>query len=124
MHKQFHHTLILHHKILVMLYLCVLLLTGTTVVDSDEFPRHGTTVEALAKLRPAFVKDGSGTVTAGNASGINDGAAAVVLTSREMAEKLQAKPLARVVAWAQAGVDPSIMGMGPVPAIKAAVSEG
>ena len=91
-------------------------------MDSDEFPRHGTTPEALAKLRPAFVKDGSGTVTAGNASGLNDGAAAVVLASREAAGQLQAKPLAQVVAWAQVGVDPSIMGMGPVPAIRTAVS--
>ena len=91
-------------------------------MDSDEFPRHGTTLEALSRLRPAFIKDGSGTVTAGNASGINDGAAAVVLASQETAAKLSAKPLARIVAWAQAGVDPSIMGMGPVPAVRAAVS--
>ena len=96
--------------------------TGSTVVDTDEFPRHGTTAEVLAKLRPAFIKDGSGTVTAGNASGINDGAAAVVLVSKEKAAKLSAKPLAKIVAWAQAGVDPSVMGMGPVPAVRAAVS--
>lgn len=96
---------------------------GATIVDSDEFPRHGTTPETLAKLRPAFAKDGSATVTAGNASGLNDGAAAVVLASREIAAQLQAKPLARVVAWAQMGVDPSIMGMGPVPAIRSAVSD-
>ncbi len=102
-----------------ILYLCGL---GTTVVDTDEFPRHGTTVAALAKLRPAFIKDGSGTVTAGNASGINDGAAAVVLASRDKAQQLQATPMARVVAWAQVGVDPAIMGMGPMPAIEAAVS--
>lgn len=92
------------------------------MVASDEFPRHGTTPQTLGKLRPAFVKDGSGTVTAGNASGLNDGAAVLVLASAEEAAKLGAAPLARVVAWAQAGVDPSIMGMGPVPAIKSAVS--
>ena len=92
-------------------------------MDSDEFPRHGTTVEVLGKLRPAFVKDGSGTVTAGNASGLNDGAAVVVLASAESAAKLGAPVLARVVSWAQAGVDPSIMGMGPEPAVKAAVSQ-
>lgn len=92
----------------------------------DEFPRHGTTPETLRKLRPAFLKDGSGTVTAGNASGINDGAAAVVLASREEAARLgvAASIKARVVAWAQAGVDPSIMGMGPVPAVRSAVSKG
>lgn len=92
------------------------------MVDTDEFPRHGTTAEVLAKLRPAFIKDGSGTVTAGNASGINDGAAAMVLTSKEKAAKLSVKPLAKIVAWGQAGVDPSVMGMGPVPAVRAAVS--
>ncbi len=99
-------------------------LAGTTLVSSDEFPRPGTTPETLAKLRPAFVKDGSGTVTAGNASGLNDGAAAVVLASREEAVRLgvAGKVKARVVSWAQAGVDPSIMGMGPVPAVKSAVS--
>ena len=99
-------------------------LSGSTVEISDEFPRHGTTQAALAKLRPAFVKDGSGTVTAGNASGLNDGAAAVLLASKSEFEKLQngIKPLARVVSWAQAGVDPAIMGMGPVPAVKKAVS--
>lgn len=95
---------------------------GTTTVDSDEFPRHGTTQEVLGKLRPAFVKNGSGTVTAGNASGLNDGAAAVVVASREAASKLATPIMARVVSWAQAGVDPSIMGMGPVPAVKSAVS--
>ena len=91
-------------------------------IDSDEFPRHGTTAEVLSKLRPAFIKDGSGTVTAGNASGINDGAAAVVLVSKETAAKFSTKPLGRVAAWAQAGVDPSVMGIGPVPAVRAAVS--
>ena len=96
--------------------------TASTTVDTDEFPRHGTTAGALSKLRPAFIKDGSGTVTAGNASGINDGAAAVVLVSKEKAAKFSTKPLAKIVAWAQAGVDPSVMGMGPVPAVRAAVS--
>ena len=96
---------------------------GNITVDSDEFPRHGTTPDVLSKLRPAFIKDGSGTVTAGNASGINDGAAAVVLASKQVAAKLSTRPLAKVAAWAQAGVDPSIMGMGPVPAVRAAVSD-
>lgn len=96
--------------------------TGTTLVDTDEFPRHGTTSQVLAKLRPAFIKDGSGTVTAGNASGLNDGAAAVVLASGEVASKLGVAVMARVVSWAQAGIDPSIMGMGPVPAVQSAVS--
>lgn len=97
---------------------------GTIVVDADEFPRHGTTVEALGKLKPAFLKDGSGTVTAGNASGLNDGAAVVVLASMEAATKLSlVSPLARVVSWGQAGVDPSIMGMGPVPAIRSALAK-
>ena len=95
---------------------------GTTVVDSDEFPRHGTTPETLAKLRPAFIKDGTGTVTAGNASGLNDGAAVVVLACREVAAQLKLRPMAKVVSWAQTGVDPSIMGMGPLPAIRGAVS--
>ena len=90
-------------------------------MDKDEFPRHGTTSETLAKLRPAFVKDGTGTVTAGNASGINDGAAVVVLASEDFVSTSPSKPLARIVSWAQAGVDPSIMGMGPVPAVKRAV---
>jgi len=85
-----------------------------TVFDSDEFPRHGTTVEALAGLKPAFAKDG--TVTAGNASGINDGAAALVIASARKAEELGIEPLARIVAYANAGVDPSVMGLGPIPA--------
>jgi len=84
------------------------------VVDSDEYPKHGTTLEALASLKPAFAKDGS--VTAGNASGINDGAAAVVMMSAARAETLGLKPLVRIRAYSSAGVDPSIMGMGPVPA--------
>jgi len=84
--------------------------------EVDEFPRAGVTVESLAKLRPAFKKDGS--VTAGNASGINDGAAALLIMSRERAHELGLKPLARIVANASAGVDPKIMGIGPVPATK------
>lgn len=98
-------------------------LTGPSIVSSDEFPRHGTTTETLGKLKPAFIKDGSGTVTAGNASGLNDGAAAIVLVSKSMASQLGCPaPLARVVSWAQAGVDPSVMGLGPIPAIRKAVS--
>jgi acetyl-CoA C-acetyltransferase len=87
---------------------------ATTVFDSDEFIRAGTTAEALGELRPAFNKDG--TVTAGNASGINDGAAAVMMMSARKAEELGLKPLAWVRAYSSAGVDPKIMGMGPVPA--------
>jgi acetyl-CoA C-acetyltransferase len=81
---------------------------------SDEFPRHGTTAEGLAKLRPAFDKEG--TVTAGNASGLNDGAAMVIVTTESKAKALGLKPLARLVAFASAGVDPAIMGTGPIPA--------
>ncbi len=84
------------------------------VFDTDEFPRHGTTAETLGKLRPAFSKDG--TVTAGNASGINDGAAAVIVMSRQKAGELGLKPLVSIKAYASAGVDPSIMGTGPIPA--------
>ena len=94
---------------------------GDIVVDSDEYPRHGTTLDSVAKLKAAFEKDG--TVTAGNASGINDGAAAVVLMKASEAEKLGKKPLARIVSWAQAGVDPSIMGTGPIPASRAALKK-
>ncbi|MEI6556903.1 MAG: acetyl-CoA C-acetyltransferase [Rhodospirillaceae bacterium] len=89
---------------------------GDVVVDTDEFPKHGTTIETLGKLRPAF--DKAGTVTAGNASGINDGAAGVVLMSAANAAKRGLTPLARVVNWATAGVDPLIMGTGPIPASK------
>jgi acetyl-CoA C-acetyltransferase len=92
---------------------------GDVVVDTDEFPRHGTTMETLAKLKPSF--DKNGTVTAGNASGINDGAAAVVLMSDEEAKKRGVKPLARIVSWATAGVDPAIMGTGPIPASRLAL---
>jgi acetyl-CoA C-acetyltransferase len=94
---------------------------GDIVVDSDEYPKHGTTVESIAKLRPAFAKDG--TVTAGNASGINDGAAAVVLMKASEAAKRGKKPLARIVSWAHAGVDPSIMGTGPIPSSRAALKK-
>ena len=86
------------------------------IFDTDEFPRKGTTVEALAKLRPAFKHDG--TVTAGNASGINDGGAVVLLMSARKAQELGLKPMARIVAYAKAGVDPKIMGTGPIPASK------
>lgn len=90
------------------------------VVETDEFPRAGTTLESLAKLRPAFDKEG--TVTAGNASGINDGAAMVMLMSADEAKKRGIKPLARIVSWAHAGVDPAIMGTGPVPATQKALA--
>ena len=93
---------------------------GETVVDSDEFIKHGVTLESISGLRPAFQRDG-GTVTAANASGINDGAAALVLMSAERAAKEGTKPLARIVSWAQAGVDPSIMGTGPIPASREAL---
>jgi acetyl-CoA C-acetyltransferase len=94
---------------------------GDIVVDSDEYPKHGTTLEAVTKLRPAFAKDG--TVTAGNASGINDGAAAVVLMKASEAAKQNRKVLARIVSWAQAGVDPAIMGSGPIPASRSALQK-
>jgi acetyl-CoA C-acetyltransferase len=94
---------------------------GDIVVDTDEHPKHGTTVESIGKLRPAFAKDGS--VTAGNASGINDGAAAVVLMKASEAAKRGKKPLARIVSWAHAGVDPSIMGTGPIPSSRAALKK-
>ena len=84
------------------------------VFDTDEYPRHGTTEETLSKLRPAFKKDG--TVSAGNASGINDGAAAVMVMSFAKAKELRLKPMARIVSYASAGVDPAIMGTGPIPA--------
>ena len=93
---------------------------GDVVVDADEYPKHGTTLETLQKLRPAFVRE-NGTVTAGNASGINDGAAALVLMSAENAAKRGLKPMARIVSWATAGVDPAIMGSGPIPASRAAL---
>ena len=92
---------------------------GDVIVADDEYPRHGTTLDTLKKLRPAFAKDG--TVTAGNASGINDGAAAVVLMTEEEASRRGITPLARIVSWAQAGVDPAIMGSGPIPASRKAL---
>jgi acetyl-CoA C-acetyltransferase len=94
---------------------------GDTVVDKDEYIKPGTTVEKLSGLRPAFSKEG--TVTAGNASGLNDGAAAVVMMSAEEAANRGLKPLARVASWATAGVDPAIMGSGPIPASRAALDK-
>jgi len=91
------------------------------VVDTDEFPRFGATIEGMAKLKPAFKKDG--TVTAGSASGINDGAAAVLVMAKEKAEELGIQPLATIVSFASAGVDPTIMGYGPVPASKKALAK-
>jgi len=94
---------------------------GDMIVDKDEYPRPGTTVEVLSKLRPAFAKDG--TVTAGNASGINDGAAALVLMSAAEAAKRGIAPLARIASWATAGVDPAVMGTGPIPASRKALEK-
>jgi len=94
---------------------------GDTIVDADEYIRAGATVEAMASLRPAFRKDG--TVTAGNASGLNDGAAALVLMSADEAAKRGAPVLARIASWATCGVDPSIMGIGPVPASRRALEK-
>jgi len=95
---------------------------GDIVVDADEYIRHGATMEAMQKLRPAFVRDG-GTVTAANASGINDGAAAVLLMSAEDAEARGVEPLARIASYATAGVDPSIMGVGPISASRKALDK-
>src|SRR5579862_2273118 len=94
---------------------------GDVTVDTDEYPKAGVTLESISKLRPAFEKEG--TVTAASASGINDGAAAVVLMKASEAAKLGKTPLARIVSWAQAGVDPSIMGTGPIPASRAALKK-
>ena len=94
---------------------------GDVVVDQDEYIRHGATLDQVAKLRAAFLKDG--TVTAGNASGINDGAAAVILMSAKEAEARKLKLLARIVSWASVGVDPAIMGSGPIPASRAALKK-
>ncbi len=93
---------------------------GTVIFDTDEYPKGDTTMDSLAKLKPAFKKDGS--VTAGNASGINDGAAAVVLMEAKAAEKAGLKPLARLVSYGIAGVDPAYMGEGPIPAVKIALA--
>jgi acetyl-CoA C-acetyltransferase len=92
---------------------------GDTVVDTDEHPTHGATMESVGKLRPAFDKEG--TVTAANASGINDGAATVILMSAENAANRGIEPLGRIVSWATAGVDPAIMGTGPIPASRKAL---
>ena len=94
---------------------------GDVVVSDDEYPKHGTTIETLAKLRAAF--DKNGTVTAGNASGINDGAAVAVLMSDAEAARRGVRPLARIVSWATAGVDPAIMGSGPIPASRKALEK-
>ncbi len=92
---------------------------GEIIIDTDEHPKPSTTLEILSGLRPAFQKDG--TVTAGNASGINDGAAAIVLMSSEGAERRSVEPMARIVSWATVGVDPAIMGTGPIPASQKAL---
>ena len=94
---------------------------GDTVVDADEYIRHGATIDAMQKLRPAFDKDGS--VTAANASGLNDGAAATLLMAEDEASRRGIKPLARIVSWATAGVDPQIMGTGPIPASRKALEK-
>jgi len=94
---------------------------GDMVVEADEYPKHGTTIDTVSKLRPAFSKDG--TVTAANASGINDGAAAIVLMTADEAKKRGLTPLAKIVSWATAGVDPSIMGSGPIPASRKALEK-
>ena len=94
---------------------------GDTIVESDEYIRHGATVESIASLKPAFQKDG--TVTAGNASGINDGAAALVLMSADEAKARGVSPLARIASWATVGVDPALMGTGPIPASKKALEK-
>ncbi|WP_293798462.1 acetyl-CoA C-acetyltransferase [uncultured Bosea sp.] len=94
---------------------------GDIVVDSDEYPRHGATIEAMAKLKPAFSKDG--TVTAGNASGLNDGAAALVIMTAKEAARRGLTPLARIASWATAGVDPAIMGTGPIPSTRKALEK-
>ncbi|KAJ7315084.1 Acetyl-CoA acetyltransferase, cytosolic [Desmophyllum pertusum] len=96
---------------------------GTTDVTEDEFPRHGTNMEGLARLKPCFLQDGTGTVTAGNTSGINDGSAAVVLMSYAEATRRGVVPLARIVSWGQAGVDPAVMGTGPIPATRKALQK-
>ncbi|GED25944.1 acetyl-CoA acetyltransferase [Brevibacillus agri] len=95
--------------------------TGEVVVTEDEFPRRGVTMESLAKLKPGFREDG--TVTAGNASGLNDGASAVVLMREAKAKELGIEPLGRIVSWATAGVEPDLMGYGPVPAVKKALAK-
>jgi acetyl-CoA C-acetyltransferase len=94
---------------------------GDSVVDKDEYIRHGATYDSIAGLRPAFTKDG--TVTAANASGLNDGAAALVLMTEDEAKRRGLTPLARIASWAHAGVDPEIMGTGPIPATRKALEK-
>jgi acetyl-CoA C-acetyltransferase len=94
---------------------------GDIIVDTDEYPRHGATLEAMAKLNPAFSKDGM--VTAGNASGLNDGAAALVIMTAKEAARRGLTPLARIASWATAGVDPAIMGTGPIPSTRKALEK-
>jgi acetyl-CoA C-acetyltransferase len=94
---------------------------GPTIFDTDEYPKHGATLEGLASLRPAFNKEGS--VTAGNASGLNDGAAAVIMMSASKAQQLGLTPIARIKAYSLSGLDPTIMGMGPVPAARACLEK-
>ncbi|KAL4676655.1 hypothetical protein H8959_010800 [Pygathrix nigripes] len=96
---------------------------GLIEVKTDEFPRHGSNIEAMSKLKPYFLTDGTGTVTPANASGMNDGAAAVVLMKKSEADKRGLTALAQIVSWSQVGVEPSIMGIGPIPAIKQAVTK-
>ncbi|KAJ8009581.1 hypothetical protein DPEC_G00090360 [Dallia pectoralis] len=96
---------------------------GPVEVRADEFPRHGSNLDAMSKLRPCFLKDSSGTVTPGNASGINDGAAATVLMSLSEAQKRGLKPMARITSWAQVGIDPAVMGTGPITAIRKALEK-
>lgn len=95
---------------------------GDVVVAADEFPRPESTLAGFQRLKPAFIRDGSGTVTAGNSSGINDGAACVMLVSASSLKEHGLTPLVRVASWAQAGLDPAIMGTGPIPAVKKALS--
>lgn len=96
---------------------------GPAEIKVDEFPHHGSNMKDMSKLRPCFIKDSSGTVTPANASGINDGAAATILMSQAEAERRGLKPMARITSWAQAGLDPSIMGTGPIPAIRKAIEK-
>jgi len=96
---------------------------GPTLVTEDEYPKPDTTVETLSKLRPAFIRDATGTVTAGNASGINDGASAVMLMTSETAAARQLTPMCKIVSSSVAGLDPAIMGTGPVPAVKKALTK-
>ncbi|XP_015682448.1 acetyl-CoA acetyltransferase, cytosolic, partial [Protobothrops mucrosquamatus] len=105
------------------LLLKYLFLAGPTEVKADEHPRHGCNIETVAKLKPCFITDGTGTVTAANASGINDGAAAVILMKKSEAVKRNLTPLAWIVSSAQVGVDPSVMGIAPITAIRKAVEK-